>query len=67
MSNNIKSILDAVTIVWAITLYLSAGQSAPRMEDVFQAWQLSLNRIKQSLPTTTGNNGLKSTTVWYQE
>ncbi|HLO50158.1 MAG TPA: hypothetical protein VK211_17220 [Kamptonema sp.] len=67
MNNNIKLILDAAMIVWAITLYLNAGQPVPQTEDAFQTWQLSLNRFLQSLPMTTGRTGLISTTVWYHE
>jgi hypothetical protein len=66
MNTNIKSILNAVMIVWAIMLYLNVGQSAPQTEDVFQTWQFSLDRLLQSLPATTGSTGSIPTIGWYQ-
>lgn len=67
MSNSIKSILNAVTIVWAITLYLNAGQFVLQMEDVFHNWQLCLARLLHNLPVTTGATGSIPTTVWYPD
>lgn len=64
MSNSIKSMLNAVAIVWVITLYLSVGQPVPRMQAVVQPKYLQLNHLKFS-PATTGTTGSLSTIASY--
>lgn len=61
MNISIKSILNAVLIVWVITQFLNVGPFALPVEDVFQIYPLPLDHLLKSLLATTGKPGLQPT------